>query len=389
MDVSLGALRQRLFDLRSWDSTGDTLDNRVREALNLALDRLAGDVPEALIPDEEHIVLRPQVLGTDTDVAARIMISPDQRLLQFVDTAGTALGASSLTTWRPNLDGTWDGLKHIEFKDETGQWHRRQCLEFFKDDNNYYVTIDRPYHSTAAQNTASARLEFRLHQPEFFLRDDVMEVLEPARIWDSSRQQVWAIDTAGAYRQDMIDFQGNNKGRPYRMSRGRHFKIPAPTEAPDVKPLLTPAQLTIAAGDPTTAQYSKMLWGHGGPSLAYRTGKWGVCYTYVMGRRELEWQQSPAISANPTTYAAQDSSYELTWAHQQYSASIDTGVNITSGVNDPVWESAPSPVTEIEQTLFDGATGIPPALVFAASDIGMMQGFGAGTRKGRSGYSIR
>ena len=52
MDVSLGALRARLLNFRAWNSSGTTFDNRVRDAINTALERLAGDVPEALIPDE-------------------------------------------------------------------------------------------------------------------------------------------------------------------------------------------------------------------------------------------------------------------------------------------------------------------------------------------------
>ena len=71
MDVSLGALRSRLLEFRSWDSTGKTFDNRVRESLNFALDRMAGDVPEALIPDEEHIVLHKDIESTDSAVLAR------------------------------------------------------------------------------------------------------------------------------------------------------------------------------------------------------------------------------------------------------------------------------------------------------------------------------
>ena len=72
MDVSLAALRSRLFSLRSWDSTGETLNNRIRDALNLALDRLSGEVPEALVPDEQHIVLYPDVDGGDSSVAAKV-----------------------------------------------------------------------------------------------------------------------------------------------------------------------------------------------------------------------------------------------------------------------------------------------------------------------------
>ena len=84
MDVSLGALRSRLFALRSWDSTGVTLDNRIRAALNLALDRIAGDIPEALVPDEEHIVLYPAVDGSASTVASKVLTrSSDKRLLYF------------------------------------------------------------------------------------------------------------------------------------------------------------------------------------------------------------------------------------------------------------------------------------------------------------------
>ena len=51
MDTSLGALRSRLLEFRAWDSSGTTMNKRVRAALNTALDRMAGDVPEALVPD--------------------------------------------------------------------------------------------------------------------------------------------------------------------------------------------------------------------------------------------------------------------------------------------------------------------------------------------------
>ena len=42
MDVSLGALRERLLDFRAWDSSGTAFNKRVREALNTALERMAG-----------------------------------------------------------------------------------------------------------------------------------------------------------------------------------------------------------------------------------------------------------------------------------------------------------------------------------------------------------
>ena len=51
MDTSLKSLREKLYALRAWDSSGRTQDDTIRQALNIALDRLAGEVPEALVPD--------------------------------------------------------------------------------------------------------------------------------------------------------------------------------------------------------------------------------------------------------------------------------------------------------------------------------------------------
>lgn len=420
MDVSLGALRQRLLNFRSWDSTGETLDNRIREAMNTALDRLAGDVPEALIPDEQHVALLPDQKGST--YKATVLGVTDQRVLQFYDTSGTALGLSTVSTWLPEVDGTWDGVMHIEFTDTTGQLHRRQCLEFFTTtvtvDNvstkRYYVTIDRPFADPSLSNSVSNRMDFRLHQPEFFLRDDVMEVLEPARVFDSSRQQVWAVDTAGAYRQDMVDFRGDSTGRPYRMWRGRHFQLPAPTEAPEVGELMVEdSKLTTGSVDANT---EILLWAHGKPANAYSTGEWGICYTYVMGRRDKEWQQSPLINPD-TTATVNDSSQKLNWAFESYGGALIDGVKVAAGIHDPLWESAPSPITTIKNvtqafdtnsnSAYDPATSLPPgslykrAMVLAATNIDAQQGFQnkvpvAGStadtpdlRQGRSGYRIR
>ena len=115
MDVSLAALRSRLYALRSWDSTGTTLDNRIRAALNLALDRIAGDIPEALVPDEEHIVLLPDVDGQADVISSKVCtFDNDKRLLYFVDTAGVSIGAAaSATSWTPTVTGEWDGIMHL------------------------------------------------------------------------------------------------------------------------------------------------------------------------------------------------------------------------------------------------------------------------------------
>ena len=431
MDVSLGALRSRLFALRSWDSTGVTLNNRIRAALNLALDRIAGDIPEALVPDEEHIVLYPPVDGSASTVASKVVTrSSDKRLLYFVDSASISIAhASSATTWRPTITGEWDGVMHLEITDSSGRIRRRQSREWFKLTDTgvvyYVVSLDRPLPDiiTTAQ-------DFRIHQPEFFLSDDVMEVLEPARIFDSTRQQVWKVATASAYRDDLLDFQGNSQGRPYRCWRNRHFQLPPPTEAPNIveinikqpttptqtgtpdkpnadpyEPKDPPNQPKDPLKDPPKesadgSEYGTTMVPSGvtidsttmaTPAAAYqwktnalREGTWAIRYTYVWGRRDEEWQQSPSIT--PGGDQDHDGDFDLSWAYEL--DSVTSTVSRYTGISDPVWESAPSPATVIEQKNLDGTDG---ALVLSATNIDSMLGFGesAFDRYGRSGLRIR
>jgi len=327
MDTSRGALRARLFSFRSWDSTGSTLNARVDQAINSALERISGDVPEAVVPDDEHIVLQKDAIGTDSTVAARVRTTTDTRVLEFTDANNNPLTASS--PWVPETDGTYDGIMHLELTDSKGERHRRQCLEFWiakpgqGSPDRYYVTIDRPW-----EWGTDVGMAFRLYQPEFFVTDDVTKVLEPARIYDETRQQVWAIDTGGAFRQDMIDWNGENVARPYRFWRGRHFQIPAPSTAP-----------TVAASE-------QAAWT--GPE---QEGTFTFVYTYVWGKKDLEWQSAPG------------------------------------GIRDPQWESAPSPVS----ATFSHTTNPGDAIILTGTNIDAMMGFGesATLRYSHSGMRLR
>ena len=412
MNVSLAMLRRQLYAMRAWDSSGKTQDSRIRDALNAALARMASDVPQAIVPDEEHVVLFPDVVSTSESVAAKVVsFDNDKRLLKFVDSTGTVdiADSASATTWRPTVTGEWDMIMHIEVTDADGRIHRRQCLEWFIDsvaanpspEITYAVTLDRPFNFLiTANNQGVGALDFRIHQPEFFVDSNVMEIQEPARIFDGSRQQVWKIDTAGAGRQDMLDFQGNASGRPYRCWRGRHVKIPAPTEPPrimeaNVRTVFEDAVTATAVGANNEVEtvvikeaetYTLPLdppykWTD---DKGLRRGRFALCYTYVMGRKDEEWQLAPSVT--PGGDIEQDSSYGLTWAYNKDSSPV-TGENIYSGIHDPQFESAPSPISIYHAK----QKSSPGALIFSATNIDSMQGFAdpAYKRYGRSGYRIR
>ena len=555
MNVSRGALRRRLLAMRAWDSQGKSLDDKINEAINQALDRMATDVPEALLPDEEHISLRAPVKTGDDGVKAYIRVCAwDKRLMEFVDADGVPIDdIGSLTNWRPRCTGEWDGIMHLEVKGPDGTWYRRQCREFFyvqgnantqppllgagtasslaatlKDETEssgmavsgtrplgtgagnaaatpsfvsrrsdrlllatrlgveesqltdevvaayqkqrknprnrlvkqsgrvrvaqamvgnhgtkggqsydavhgvdeslglvqgsqqtynkalstapippppgskpggltatalakvayvdpatvsgsatgaggfeavvpplipykaYMVTIERPWRNntdgwlagTGAQPLRSTDpMEFRLYQPEFFTRDDVMEVNEPGVIWDGSRQQVWGIDTAGSDRADMRDFRGDVTGRPVRMYRGRHFQMPAPTNAPML-------------------DYSQSVSWSDALGEGLKRGSFKICYTYVWGRRDKEWQQSPNVA--PIGHEPITCMQKLWWAHDAGLASLaspyQTGL---TGINDPLWESGPSPVGQV---VADDPSA-NSALIIRATNIDEMMGF--------------
>jgi hypothetical protein len=321
---------------------------------------------------------------------------------------------------------------HLEITDSASRIRRRQSHEWFTkvaDGVTYYiVSLDRPMPDIIS---ASAAQNFRIHQPEFFLTDDVIEVLEPARIFDSSRQQVWKMATASAHRDDLLDFQGSSEGRPYRCWRNRHFQVPAPTEAPSIVEVdIDQSRIPIESGeaveevpsandpvfdkdppdkpsqspqngsdvnkfDPSGNLVEGKISGATLPEpdavfkwdgeKSLREGKWAVRYTYVWGRRDEEWQQSPL--ATPGADEDQNSTYDLTWAYE--TGTVTSTVNRYSGVHDPVWESAPSPITVIEQKNL--TAGVDGALLLSATNIDSMLGFGDSSfdRFSRSGLRIR
>lgn len=328
MNTSLADLQQQILDLRATDSPGNSFMARVTKCINTALNRMAGDVPEALVPSEQHVVLRSDVKGTDASVQARISATAEGRVMKFTEADGTVL-----TNWAPTIDGTWDGIMHLEFTDPDGQRHRRQSREWWsaagQEGTDYFVTLDRPW--PAALQTTDY-MDFRIYQPMFFLPQDTLKMLQPGHLYLEGHQQVWGIDTAGASRQGMTDWAGEARGRPERIWRGPHVQLPAPQRKPNLKPLVEKAA----------------PWQ--GPE---RQGKFRVCYTYVWGRKDEEWQDSPG------------------------------------DIRDPQWESAPSDISEaVDYSTLGGPAG---SLQMIAANIDAMQGFDiAGTiRQGRSGYRIR
>lgn len=300
------------------DIDADTL-LEMNDRLNDALKKVAGDCPQAVVPDVESVLLLADKTGTALERTASATTD------KWVLTLGpTATGGAIV------VNGTWDGRFHIEVTDPTGGLHRRQCREFWKETviggdgvERYYVSLDRPW-----RNTTDTEMVFRLHQPEFFFRDDVMEVLDGA-IWGETRTRLVELPEDFMRHYQEQDFRGNANSRPQYLVRGRHFQMESPVTKIKV----------VQSGEQNP-------WV--GP---YPIGTWRFAYTYVWGRKDDE-------------YLAPGGSF------------------------DPLWESAPSPLSDA-LTISNGAAG--RAELSGIPNIDFMQDFdpSAGLRKGRTGWRKR
>jgi hypothetical protein len=282
MDTSLKAARDYVYNDRSWASTGKTLDKRVNTCLLRALRDIAGEVPEALLPEDHHVHVRKNIIGSDATINAKIKMTTDLKVLQFVRSG----------SWFPDTDGFWNGVMYLEITDPDNRVRRRRAREWWESGGVYYVSIDRPWFDTGANE-----MDFRIYQPSFYLPANTIEVLTPLRLFDDSEQLIGQISSGTARREYLPDFRQRVSGRPTDFWRGEFQQLPSPTEAPKVSSIQSDAE---------NDQALFLRWK--GP---VQEGKFEFCYTYAWGRKEQEWGES------------------------------------TGGFSDPQFESAPSPVSAV------------------------------------------
>lgn len=275
--MNRGELRSAMMTLRSRDvpASDTTTIAKMNTLVDLAYKRLASECPAAILPDTEHCVLLPTYDTKST--GAKIAPTSDQWVMEFVGTPVPTFAA---------LDGTWDGIYHLEVTDSKGQVHRRQCREFWYATDmldvitNSYVSLVTPWPVAVTGN-----MTFRLVAAEFFTKDDVMEVLDGS-IYDPTRGVMIPLSEGYIHFTGRNEIQGDTTGRPDNLYRTRHYQLDAPNKAPT-------AVLNTQDG---------AAWSGEG------TGKFDYCFTYVWGRR-------------------------------------DDALRDPSGTNDPQWESSPSPIS--------------------------------------------
>ena len=203
--MNRGEIRQAMWALRSRGvpDTDTAAIATYNTLIDLAYKRLCSECPNAMLPDTEHVVLLPEYRTTGTATGTRISKTADPFVMEF----------HVLGTWLPVMDGTWDGIYHLEVTDGGGRVHRRQCREFWVDQEegmfppvyHYYVSLDRPWDAALTGN-----LVFRLYTPEFFTTEDVIQVLDGS-IWDQSRGFMRPLSEGAIHFTGRNDIQGDTK----------------------------------------------------------------------------------------------------------------------------------------------------------------------------------
>lgn len=263
--MNRGELRTRVLSLRSRQADNDTAFHaEVNTAcIDVALKRLASEVPEALIPDTESIRVLQDM--TDSSLVRTLAATADEYVLSL----GSSASGSDIKT-----DGSWDGILHLEVT-YLDRVYRFQCREFWSASSIYYVSLDRPWIHASATGMA-----FRLYLAYLSTRDDVTKVVD-GRLFGTSQRRLVSILPAGFVRATFgEDFQGRSTGPPSALSRWKHFQLDAPNRTPAVAALQSAWTLTQEA--PGTFTYR---------------------YTYVWGKRP-EADQSPGSNYDPTWESA-------------------------------------------------------------------------------------
>jgi len=337
--MNLATIKARLLAARNWESSGDTFDERLRQAIDTAYHQIAADAGSALQPDEERLHLYGQIVPEDTVTAnntKRYLIANniDEWVMEFVDASGSPYVVPAAGCWVPKVDGSWDGIMHLEFQDALGTWHRRQSREWWNyvdpaGNIHYYVSIDRPYTAPFAKDL----MVFRIVQPFLYCRSTVRKILSVTP-WDpSTKRPLVPIAETSLLQQGLYDIRGDSTcDIPSTWSAGPDHQLP--------HPLMTPVVTLTPPG---------MNWT--GP---HNPGTYRFAYTLVHGRRGREWQTQPGGS-----------------------------------VMDPTWESHPSPPSIAITNPTAGGTARQIIIGLPDTDFSLNFGDATTLRYSRTGYRKR
>lgn len=303
LDMSLKSIVDFALNARAWQSTGTTMRNRVRDCVNLVLLDVSTRAPAALSMRTAHVFAQKQYKSSDDDVAARISATNDPWVMLFTRPTGAILN-----DWTPTINGSWDHVMHLEVTRPDGIVERRQCRAFWLEDRlqftaGYYVSLDRQW-----RNSTDELMHFRLYQPAIWLPKDVYGLEPPVHVWDAQRNRPMIAsvhDVEGRYDPE---FRGDVSGPIEFLYPGRDTFTPlGPKTAPSTSPSAT-----------------SNSWSNAG----WQEGSYRFIQTFVVGRTDPRWQDSPGSNAQDPIFESAPSPPSSVHAHS-VAANSGREINLT------------------------------------------------------------
>lgn len=325
MERNLSALRQLAYDRLDWAPTASAEQKaRTNRAINQALMQLAKDCPNAFFQATGYFTAQPDVvpsLSTDT----LNCVSGDAWVLR----ANLNDGTNGAIDWDDS--GQWDG-RLLRLTDSNGVVRERRIRQVWKAANRVNISLYTPW-----VNDTDQGLTYRVFTDAYYFPDDVMQMhslIVQAEPQVSPLKIIGQDEAEQLYYERSLDNQAS--GIPYIAYRRDPYGLQAPTLKPEVETL-----------------DHEVSWN--GPEPF---GKFQYVYTYCWGYRNQEWATPGPLTQTSDTF--------------------------NSGRLEPLWESAPSPVS-------DTITTSEPGIQITLPDLEFMQGFGNATqtRYHHSGWYYR
>lgn len=318
-------IRQAVLEQMDWAPTQAAgFKAVVNRMINRGMDDLSLEAPY-LLENVVHLI-------TQADVVPASGVAGDSLTVNLTDrwVLHRLSGVAGATSWAEAFaGGAWDG-RWVEVTGTDGYIRRRQIAEFF----TFAVgpitfeafTVTEPW-----PNNFDTLMPYRIYTPAYTLPGTVVEIRN-LHVWDTTLENIVVVNRWTAEEHGAMDFQGQSTGEPQYLILDDTFQMPSPTMAPGVA--------NAGTWDTPLAN-----------SATDNPGQFDFCFTYVWGRVPERDADTPM------------------------------------GLTEPLWESAPSPVSGLITAT--GAAGM--AIRVTTPNIDHMLGFGDASmlRAGNSGFRKR
>jgi len=274
----------------------------------------------------------------------------------------------------PPIDGSWDG-RNIDLYGPDGKWHTNrirevwfeaQAIEGLPDMLSYWIVLWNPF-PIEQFDYSTTTFKYRVYTENYYFPDDMIKAHSVVINDDQRTYPVDIILQEEAEQFSLTDHFEMASGIPSVAYRRSHFQLPAPNTAPI-------ASLNVW-------ESSNIHW-HG-PEPA---GTFSYLVTYCIGSRNL-YNRNPGPGMFDEDYTNNflqngRNTFFGVWPYYEPTTPGETSGNVvpwhpsSNRFREPLWESAPSPISSLVTVRLDpeGGVGTNEAVTLQVPNIAFMLG---------------